>query len=115
VYNDISESFLNIGPCSILEMMVALAIRCEEEIMYDPDIGDRTAQWFWCMIANLGLGGITDDVYDRAYVDDILIRLLYREYEPDGRGGLFRIRNCEYDLREVEIWCQMLWYLNTIV
>ena len=32
------------GPCSILEMMVALAIRCEENIMSDPDKGDRTAQ-----------------------------------------------------------------------
>ncbi len=30
---------LDIRPCSILEMMIALAIRCEEHIMEDPDIG----------------------------------------------------------------------------
>lgn len=38
---------LDIRPCSILEMMIALAIRCEEHIMEDPDIGNRTVQWFW--------------------------------------------------------------------
>ena len=35
------------GPCSVLEMIVALAIRCEESIMDDTRYGDRTSQWFW--------------------------------------------------------------------
>lgn len=111
----VDEEYLDIGPCTVLEMMLALAIRCEEEIMDDPDVGDRTAQWFWNMITNLGLGGVTDDNYDRRDVDDILTTFLNRDYDPDGRGGLFRIRNCKYDLRQVEIWVQMSWYLNTIV
>lgn len=115
LYHDTDESYLDIGECTILEMMVALAIRCEEEIMDDPDIGDRTSQWFWSMIVSLGLGGMADDVYDRRTVDDILDRFLNRDYEPDGRGGLFRIRKCPYDLRDVEIWHQLMWYLNTIV
>ena len=42
------------GPCSVLEMMVALAIRTEETIMDNPALGDRTGQWFWGMIATLG-------------------------------------------------------------
>lgn len=113
--NHLDEDLLDIGPCTILEMMIALAIRCEEEIMDDPDVGNRTAQWFWNMISNLGLGGMMDDQYDRNQVDDILTTFLNREYEPDGRGGLFRIRNCKHDLRDVEIWCQMCWYLNNIV
>ena len=46
---------LDIRPCSILEMMIALAIRCEEHIMEDPDIGNRTGQWFWSMLVSLGL------------------------------------------------------------
>ena len=37
-----------------------------------------------------------------------------REYEPNGKGGLFTIRGCEEDLTEVEIWYQLNWYLNTI-
>lgn len=102
------------GPCSVLEMLLALAIRCEENIMDDPLKGDRTGQWFWMMVNNLGLGGMTDDRYDEDYVDDRVSTFLYREYDPDGRGGLFRIRNCPHDLRGVEIWYQLCWYLDTI-
>lgn len=102
------------GPCSVLEMMVALAIRCEEQIMDDPRYGNRTAQWFWKMISNLGLNGMVDGRFDKYYAEDVIVRFLNREYEPNGRGGLFTVRNCDYDLRYVEIWVIMLWYLDTI-
>lgn len=103
------------GPCSVLEMIVALAIRCEETIMDDPQYGDRTGQWFWGMIVNLGLGDMTDDRFDDIYVDNVIERFLDRDYEADGRGGLFIIKNCDHDLRDVEIWHQLCWYLNTIL
>lgn len=102
------------GPCSVLEMMVALAIRCEETIMDNPLIGDRTSQWFWTMLTSLGLHTQEDSQYDREYVDTILETFLNREYEPNGKGGLFTVRGCEDDLRNVEIWYQMCWYLDTI-
>ena len=101
-------------PCSVLEMLIALAIRCEECIMDDPKYGNRTAQWFWQMITSLGLGGMFDDRFDEDYVKNVITTFLNREYKPDGRGGLFTIRNCDYDLRDVEIWVIMLWYLDTI-
>lgn len=103
-----------VGPCSVFEMILALAIRCEETIMDDPLLGDRTGQWFWKMIANLGLGGMSDARFDRGHAEDIVMRFLNRDYEADGRGGLFRIRNCKYDLRNVEIWTQMLYFLDSI-
>jgi hypothetical protein len=102
------------GPCSVLEMMVALAVRCEETIMDDPGYGDRTSQWFWRMINNLGLGSMTDRRFDKYYVEDVVSDFLNRRYSPDGRGGLFTIRGCDSDLRRVELWIQLLWYLNTI-
>ena len=101
------------GPCSVFEMMVALAIRCEET-MDDPGIGDRTGQWFWGMIVSLGLGAMLDSRYDVDEVDDIIDRFLERDYEPDGVGGLFTIENCHRDLRDVEIWNQMWWYIGSI-
>lgn len=102
------------GPCSVLEMMVALAVRCEEWIMDDALLGNRTSQWFWDMIRNLGLNSMKDSKFDRDYVDYVIARLLNREYEPDGRGGLFTVRHCSHDLRTVEIWIQLSWYLDSI-
>ena len=102
------------GPCSILEMMVALAIRCEETIMDDPKIGDRTSQWFWGMVTNMGLGYMSDNRFDEHVAKEIIDRFLNRDYSQNGRGGLFTVRNCEYDLTNIEIWTQMLWFLDSI-
>lgn len=106
--------YLDGPPCSVLEMMVALSLRCEESFMDNPSYGDRTGQWFWGMINNLGLNGMTDRSYDADYVERTVDRFLNRDYEPDGRGGLFRIRNCGKDLRKVEIWYQLCWYLDLL-
>ena len=82
--------------------------------MDDTRVGDRTGQWFWGMITNLGLGSMTDDDYSRDYVDSVIDRFLRNDYESNGKGGLFTIRNCEYDLRSVSIWCQLCWYLDSL-
>ena len=102
-------------PCSVLEMMVALAIRCEETMMDDPSYGNRIPQWFWIMIRNLGLYSMNDSRFDIEYVSSVIDRFLEREYKPNGEGGLFKINNCEYDLRDVEIWYQLCWYLEKFV
>ena len=102
------------GPCSVLEMIFALAIDCEETIMDNTNYGDRTADWFWHMICNMGLGGMYDKKYDREYVDSVLERFMKREYEPNGKGGLFTVNDADQDLRNVEIWWQLCWYIDSI-
>ena len=82
--------------------------------MDNPRKGNRTKQWFWGMINSLGLGGMDDSNFDKDYVAKVVNVFLERRYEPNGRGGLFTIRNCKDDLRDVEIWCQLCWYLDTI-
>ncbi|MCD8119707.1 MAG: hypothetical protein LUE29_09580 [Lachnospiraceae bacterium] len=101
-------------PCSVLEMMVALAVRCEEHIMDDPEIGNRTSEWFWGMIKNLGLMSMTDDNFSDSYVDTVITRFLDQDYEKNGKGGLFTVDHCGRDLRTVDIWCQLCWYLDEI-
>lgn len=113
--HDVSLSDYIQGPCSVLEMMVALALRCEETIMDDVTIGERTGQWFWEMIHNLGLSSMIDSEFDRDFVDTIIARFLNREYEPDGTGGLFTVRHSSHDLRTAEIWYQLSWYLGSLM
>ncbi len=103
------------GPCTVFEMLVALAIRCEADIMGDPLGTDRTKNWFWEMITNLGLAKMTDSKFDEAFVKSRVDIFLNRNYEPNGKGGLFFIPECSKDLRTVEIWYQMLWYLDSIL
>jgi hypothetical protein len=116
VYTDvIIAEYLDDRSCSILEMLVALAVRCEEHIMGDPDIGNRTGQWFWNMIINLGLNAMSDQNFNRRYTDGVISKFLNREYGRDGKGGLFTVDNCQRDLRNVEIWYQMCWYLDGVI
>lgn len=108
------ESVMDIldEPCTVLEMILALAIRCEENIMDDTSYGDRTSQWFWNMLSNLGISNMTDDKFDRKVATEKIYDFLERRHEPDGKGGLFYIRGCKEDLRDVEIWTQLCWYLD---
>jgi len=108
-------TYLDDRPCSVLEMLIALAIRCEEHIMDDPHEGNRVGQWFWNMIANLGLKSMSDTNFDKGYADGVIYRFLNREYKRNGEGGLFTVEHCNYDLRSVEIWYQMCWYLDGIL
>ena len=113
---DISQSKiaeeLDNRPCSVLEMMVALARRIEIHIMYDPEYGDRTADWFGEMLDNLDLSYMTDGLCDQKEVETVIHRFLERDYARTGDGGLFVIKDPPRDMRDVEIWCQAMWYIN---
>lgn len=112
--NRIIATCLDDRPCSVLEMIVALCLRCEENIMDNPDIGDRLELWFWKMIKSLGLDDMRDSDFNPHHAQMIITRFLNRDYSPNGCGGLFTIPNCRYDLRQVEIWYQAMWYFDTI-
>lgn len=117
--NDIPRSVINQSLdtndiTSVLELMVALSIRCEETIMTDDDYGDRTGNWFWNMIVSLGLGTMNDSRFDDNYVSVVLDIFVNRQYKRNGEGGLFTIDGIKRDMRKVEIWYQMCWYLDSL-
>lgn len=102
------------GPCSMLEMMVALAVRIEENIMYDPSKGDRTSFWFKEMLVSMELLGLTDNHFDPNMFEYRLSIFNSRSYMPNGRGGLFTIDDSSRDMRELEIWSQMNLYVTEL-
>lgn len=100
---------------TMLEVMVALAIRCEENIMRDNDIGDRSYEWFYSMLCSSGLDVCTNEHFDEELVCTIVDNILERKYARNGKGGLFTLSNPPKDLRKVEIWYQLLWYLDEVI
>lgn len=98
--------------CSVLEMLVELAIRCDG-VMFDPAKGERPEYWFWCFMENLKLDKFTNEEYDAGKIDEIIERFNYRYYNSHGRrGGLFAVKEPRGDLRVTELWYQMMWWLN---
>lgn len=107
------SAYLDRGPCSMLEMMAALALRCEEDIMADPEQGDRTPDWFDVMLYSMGISDLTDGNFDHDAAEAAVDRVLNHDYAPNGRGGLFYIPgHTARDMRYCEIWYQMMWYLD---
>ena len=107
---------LDLGDCTMLEMLVALAQRMDYETSNARVEQDNTPEWFWEMIENLGLSGFDDENYvaenGMIEVDDILEKLVERGYSRDGKGGLFPLERAHGDQRKVEIWFQMQQYLQ---
>lgn len=103
---------LDIFDCSVLEVMVALAMRIENDYMDNDNYGNRVPYWFWTMVESLGLSFMAEPHFDREAADFIVRRFLNRDYESNGRGGLFTIMEPSRDMRSVEIWYQMCEYLN---
>ena len=107
-----SHSLPDLGPCRVLEFLVALSKRIDY-ILYDYEYQDQTDRWFWEMMANLrliDLGSHNTREPNRKVVDSILQRVIDRTYDDAGYGGLFPLRHPKEDQRTVEVWYQMhLW------
>lgn len=109
-YNLKKEDCLQVldGPCSVLEMLIALSLRCAKDI-YDDENGSDI---FWEMIGNLGF--LKKEFQDGYFgpeqmikTDNIIGKLVTRSYCKDGSGGgLFPLLYPKKDQRRVEIWYQ---------
>ena len=99
------------GPCSVLEMLVALSIRVVEDGYMDE--GSENV-FFWGMIKSLGLYFNDDYDYDDGLTDAVISRFLDREYDYDGNGGLFKVKHPRDDMRDVQIWQQAMWHINEL-
>lgn len=99
------------GYPTVLELLVSLSYSMED-VMKNHKYGDRTAEWFWLIVQNLGLDGMDDAGFDEEYVVAVFSRWLKREFAPDGSGSPFPMRDPPCDMTGVDIWRSFLWYVN---
>lgn len=99
--------------CSMLEMLIALAIRAD----FETDTGaiaGGVEGWFWKFMDNVRLSQYIDALINAkslGVIDRTLETINNRTYKPNGRGGLFPLRKPQKDQREVELWYQLSAYL----
>lgn len=102
-------------PCSVLEMLIALARRMSY-LMYQPQEGDIIDSVFWEFIDNLGLRYCTDEAYFEGDIwtrdaKNIVDIFLDRRYDYFGNGGIFPLKNPGRDQRFTDLVYQMNAYL----
>ena len=97
------------SPCSMLELLVILSRVAAFEM------DDRVDVWFWHFVEEVLDFGQFDDrnfnSHSQEEIDSTLNRVIWRQYEPDGHGGLFPLRSSARDQRDVELWYQLNAYL----
>ena len=109
------------GDCTVFEVLVALAQRIND-LMFDiRKQDDHTSRWFLEMLENLRISRFTDEEsrddrlnpVSEAQVNEILEILMDRTYDTFGNGGLFPLKKRHTnDQSEVEIWYQLMSYLD---
>lgn len=103
-------SSVNRGSCTMLEFLIGIA-KHMSFLMYGNQSDHRTAYYFWVLIRNLHLEKLNDDNWyslnGEFYVEDAVNRVVNRQYDRNGSGGLFPLRHPAQDQRKVEFWYQM--------
>lgn len=102
---------------SFLEVLMALALKIDDKVMWEARYGDRYLDWFWMFLDNLGMSNATDGKWNRdweLFVDGKVEQTVYREYAEDGEGGIFQVdrRPNNEDMRDVDLWRQAMWYFS---
>lgn len=89
-------------PCSMLEMLIALAVRCEDTLSVAA-LGNRTSLWFFAMLDNLG-------IYDDYTEQEVLSRI-----DSFNRGETTLFGMDIKEARELDLWYQANAFINYIL
>ena len=84
--------------CTVFEMLAALAIRCENQLMYNPSLGDRTSKWFFEFLDNLNLNA-------HSRVNNTIAKNIIN-------GDTFPLKNYKFRQKNEQIWKQLSSYLK---
>lgn len=105
VESEWDSEWLHIG-CSMLELLVGLSRRLAFEAE------GSVHNWFWELMGNVDLIRYSDRYeFHPKVVNEVLDRIIWRNYGRDGEGGLFPLKSSRVDQRKVELWYQLSAYL----
>lgn len=94
---------LETAPCSMLELLIGLAIRIVDIAISPEDvIENHVGYWFGRLLANITSGLDTEE-----HIVKACARINTRAYRPDGFGGIFPVASPNRDMRDVELWYQL--------
>lgn len=104
------------GPCTVLEMLIGLSYRMND-ILSGVHPENNSDVYFWEMITNLGLDIYTDEDFFKipfhsTKLKETLTNFLERTYKRSGKGGIFPLKYPKKDQRKVELWYQMMSYID---
>lgn len=111
---DFQVDFMKKQPCSVLEMLIGLAIRCDCEYIGDPK-NPRPDLLFWEICCNLGLNAFKNRGFSNEKSEQLTEKVnnwLLKNYRSNGEGSIFPVKNPAKDHRNIEIWSQMMEYLT---
>ena len=96
-----NEEDVRVGPCTVLEMLIGVATHMEDQT------GRATSDCFWMLIENISLDKYDDNNYDPRGVERIIKAWLNHDYDANGAGSIFPLKNYPGDCRNLDIWSQM--------
>ena len=91
------------GSCTFFEMLAALAIRCENQLMRNLSVGDRTSKWFFEFLDNLDL------LEENLREDDI--KTITEDF-MNGDLDMFPLKHKGITQKNEQIWKQLSAYIN---
>lgn len=100
------QSGMEQTPCSVLEMLIALAEYMAEIYGY------TLSKWFWEMISNMKLDHFTDGNCNVNQVDGMVNRWLQGNYTRSGDGTPFPLRRFDVDTRRIQLFDMLSAYVN---
>ena len=101
--------------CTFFEMLAALSIRCEEQLMRNISAGNRTSKWFFEFLDNLNLTDYTVGKWkgrDSDIIRSIVEEEMLGKYRENGVGGMFPLKNHGINQRNEQLWKQLTAYIN---
>ena len=107
VRNEVDE---DTSDASVFEVLAALSIRCERDIIGEPG-NEIWGRLFWEMLHNVKVD-MNNDTFDPTIAMGYIHKWLDREYKPNGVGGVFPLKKCFEDQTQRELWYQMQSYIS---